>query len=122
MDLIKTYSYSTEDGRVPHKAGREEKFAVVTVSVQKPTREPKELPTADEFVLIVNDDAEYESTERLADDAYAGGRSRVSREGVVMFEIDDRFDRSDRYDVYWTRVYPEGTAEAAWSTPVDEDD
>jgi hypothetical protein len=36
-----------------------------------------------------------------------------------MFEISDRFDRGDDYKIYWTRVYPEGTAEAVWSTPDD---
>ena len=120
MELTRSYSYVTEEGRVPHRAGDDEKFALVEVSVQKPTRVPKELPVADEFVMVVNEEEEYESTERLADDAYTGGRSRVSREGVVMFEIQDRFGRGDDYEVYWTRVYPEGVAEAVWSTPDDE--
>lgn len=120
MELTRSYSYATEEGRVPHKAGSDKRFAVVTVSAEKPTREPRELPTADEFVMVVNDETEYESTERRADDAYTGGRSRISKEGVVIFEIDDRFGRGDDYEVYWTRVYPEGTAEAVWSTPDDE--
>jgi hypothetical protein len=120
MELTRSYSYVTEEGRVPHRAGDDEKFALVEVSVQKPTRVPKELPVADEFVMVVDEEEEYESTERLADDAYTGGRSRVSREGVVMFEIQDRFGRGDDYEVYWTRVYPEGVAEAVWSTPDDE--
>lgn len=120
MELTRSYSYATEEGRVPHKAGSDKRFAVVTVSAEKPTREPKELPIADEFVMIVNDEEEYESAERRADDAYTGSRSRVSREGVVIFEIDDRFGRGDDYEVYWTRVYPEGTAEAVWSTQGDE--
>ncbi|MDZ7687488.1 MAG: hypothetical protein U5J64_01985 [Halobacteriales archaeon] len=117
VDPIQSYSYTSEEGRRIHRAGPEEKFAVLNVTARNPTREPRELPRYDEFVMVVNEGAEYESTERLARDAYAGGTSRVSREGVVLFEIDDRFDRSDDYEVYWTRVYPEGNAEAVWSTP-----
>ena len=120
IEIKSAYSYETEEGRGVRRAGDEMKFALVNVRVQKPTREPKDLPRPDEFVMFVNGEEAYESTERLADDAYTGGRSRVSREGVVLFEIDDRFDRSDDYEIYWTRVYPEGTAEAVWSTPDDE--
>jgi hypothetical protein len=116
---IQSYSYTSEEGRRIHRAGPEEKFAVLTVTARNPTREPRELPTYDEFVMVVNEDAEYESTERLARDAYTGGTSRVSREGVVLFEIADRFDRGDDYQIYWTRATPEGTAEAVWSTPDD---
>gem|GEM_PF-2100096 len=116
---IQSYSYTSEEGRRIHRAGPEEKFAVLTVTARNPTREPRDLPTYDEFVMVVNEDAEYESTERLARDAYTGGTSRVSKEGVVLFEISDRFDRGDDYQIYWTRVTSEGTAEAVWSTPDD---
>jgi len=119
VEPVQSYSYTTEDGTRVHRSGDDQKFAVINVSAMKPTREPKELPTADEFVMTVDGKKSYESTERRADDAYEGGRTRVSRRGVVMFEISDRFDRGDDYKIYWTRVYPEGTAEAVWSTPDD---
>ena len=115
IELKGSYTYTDEQGnRRRVRAGDGMRFALVHVEARKSTREPKEMPEPEEFVMFVGED-EYESVERLADDAYEGGRSRVSRRGIIMFEIDDRYQRTDDFDVYWTRVYPGGTAEAVWS-------
>lgn len=117
IELTRSYTYTDESGRDQLvRAGSNKRFALVSVESSRETRNPMDLPRRDEFLLVVGDE-EYAPIDRLDDDEYEGGDTRSrNRSGVVMFEIDDRFDRSDQYEVYWVRNYDEGTAEAIWST------
>lgn len=115
--LTRSYTYTDDEGnRRLERAGEDMRYAMVSVVSRKETREPVEMPERDEFTLFVGDEA-YEPVDRLTDDEYEGGATRgLTREGMIMFEIDDRFNRENTFEVYWTRNYNGGTAEAIWST------
>ena len=115
--LTPSYTYTDEEGDTRFdRAGEDMRYALVQVRTTKESRDLVEMPRRDELTLFVGDEA-YNPADRLADDEYEGGATRGrTREGVVMFEIDDRFRRDDRFEIYWTRDYDGGDAEAIWST------
>jgi hypothetical protein len=115
--LTPSYTYTDDEGQGRFdRAGEDMRYALVQVRATKENRDLVDMPERDEFTLFVGDEA-YEPVDRLRDDEYEGGPTRGrTREGVVMFEIDDRFQRTDSFEVYWTRDYAGGSAEAIWST------
>jgi hypothetical protein len=115
--LTPSYTYTDDEGQARFdRAGDEMRYALVHVRTTKDTRDLVEMPERDELTLFVGDEA-YEPVDRRKDDEYEGGPTRGrTREGVVMFEIDDRFQTTDTFEVYWTRDYAGGGAEAIWST------
>ena len=117
IELADAYTYTDEDGnRRFDRSGEDMEYAIVSVRSTKDTRDLVEVPRREEFTMFVGDEA-YEPVDRLTDDEYEGGTTRGrTREGIVMFEIDDRFGRESDFEVYWTRDYDGGTAEAIWST------
>ncbi|MFP4175141.1 MAG: hypothetical protein ACLFSW_05105 [Halobacteriales archaeon] len=115
--LTSSYTYTDDEGDSRFdRAGEDMRYAIVQVRATKETRDLVDMPERDEFTMFVGDDA-YDPVDRLRDDEYEGGPTRGrSREGIVMFEIDDRYQRTDTFEIYWTRDYDDGSAESIWST------
>jgi hypothetical protein len=117
MTLTPSYTYTDDEGETRFdRADDGMEYAVVSVRATKETRELVDMPRREEFTLFVGDEA-YDAADRLADDEYEGGTTRGrTREGVLMFEVHERFGRNDTFEVYWTRDYDGGSAEVLWST------
>jgi hypothetical protein len=117
VNVTRSYTYRDEnDRRRIQSASEGMRYAIVSVECTKEGRDVVEMPRLDEFTMFVGEDA-YDPVDRKRDDEYEGGSTRsMSVSGTVMFEIDERYDRSSTFEVYWTRDYEGGKAEAIWTT------
>jgi len=115
-DIETTESYTYEQGgeRKIHRASEDNQFALIEVEAKNPLREVIELPRKDEFIISVGGQ-DYETVEYLGD-PYEGGEARTTRSGVLAFEISIEHDRTDTFEIFWVRRYPEGRVAAVWTT------